>query len=412
MRPFRLSRVTAGALFLALFLALLLSGLAAGAVAVTQTTGAPTIAPDDTLVYVGTYTGPKSNGIYLFKLQSQGLDVSQTPTLVPLGLAAETPNPSFLEIDRKRRLLFAVNEVETFEGKPTGAVSAFSIDRATGKLTLINRRPSMGKGPCHLVLDKAGRNLLVANYGSGTVAVFPVGPDGRLGEATAVVQHTGSSINPDRQKGPHAHCMTLDPANHFVFACDLGLDKILTYRFDPLKGTLTPGTPAFAEVKPGAGPRHMAFRPDGRFAYVINELSSTVTAFGYDSSAGVLHELQTISTLPEHFEGPNSGAEVDVHPSGKYLYASNRGHNSVVLFTIDQEKGTLTYVEEQAAGVRTPRHFGIDPAGNYLTIANQGSDTLLPSRIDSANGRLKPSGAFASVPTPVCVKFLPPPAGR
>lgn len=404
MRPSRLSRVTAGALFLALLL-----GFAASDVGITQTPGAPTVAPGDTLVYVGTYTGARSKGIYLFKLQ----DVPQNITLVPLGLAAETPNPSFLELDSRRRLLFAVNEVDEFEGKPTGAVSAFSIDRATGKLTLLNRRSSMGKGPCHLVLDKSGRNLLVANYGSGTVAVFPVGPDGRLGEPTAVVQHTGKSINPDRQKGPHAHCMTLDPANRFAFACDLGLDKILTYRFDPLRGTLTPGEPAFTSVKPGAGPRHMVFRPDGRFAYVVNELHSTVTAFGYDSTAGALHELQTISTLPEPFEGANSGAEIDVHPSGKYLYVSNRGRNSVALFNIDPEKGTLTYVEDQDTGGRTPRHFGIEPSGKYLAVANQGSDTVLASRIDAGNGRLKPSGVFASAPTPVCVKFLPPPeAGR
>jgi 6-phosphogluconolactonase len=386
----------------------LVLGFTPGDAGIAQSREASTVAPGDTLVYVGTYTGPKSKGIYVFKLQ----DLQQNMMLVPLGLAAETPSPSYLEIDRKRRLLFAVNEVAEFEGKPTGAVSAFSIDRATGRLTLINQRPSMGKGPCHLVLDKAGRNLLVANYGSGTVAVFPVGPDGRLGEATAVVQHTGKSINPDRQKGPHAHCMALDPANRFAFACDLGLDKILTYRFDPLKGTLTPGDPAFTSVKPGAGPRHMVFRPDGRFAYVVNEMHSSVTAFAYDASAGVLRELQTLSTLPTSFEGSNSGAEIDVHPSGKYLYVSNRGRNSVALFTIDPEKGTLAYVDEQDTGGRTPRHFGIDPSGKYLAIANQASDTVLLGWIGAENGRPALSGAAASVPTPVCVKFLPPQAGR
>jgi 6-phosphogluconolactonase len=395
MRPSKLSK-------LAVLTVLL--GFAVTDVGISQTPPAPAVAPADTLVYVGTYTGARSKGIYLFKLQ----DTPQNITLVPLGLAAETPSPSFLEIDRRRRLLFAVNEIDDFEGKPTGAVSAFSIDAATGKLTLLNQRPSMGKGPCHLVLDKDGRNLLVANYGSGTVAVFPVGPDGRLGEATSVVQHTGKSVNPERQKGPHAHCMTLDPANRFVFACDLGLDKILTYRFDARKGTLTPAEPAFTPLKPGAGPRHMVFRPDGRFAYVINELTSSVTAFGYDANAGVLHELQTISTLPASFAGSNSGAEVDVHPSGKYLYASNRGHDSVALFNIDPDKGTLTYVDAQPAGGRTPRHFGIDPSGKYMAIAAQASDTVLAGRIDPGTGRLKPSGELASAPTPVCVKFLPP----
>jgi 6-phosphogluconolactonase len=361
-----------------------------------------------TFVYVGTYTGPKSKGIYLFRLQTENLEVSQNITLVPLGLAAETPSPSFIELDLKRRLLFAVNELNEFEGKPTGAVSAFSIDSATGMLRLLNQRPSMGTGPCHLVLDKARRNLLVANYGSGSVSVLPVAPDGRLGAAADVVQHTGKSVNPERQKGPHAHCVALDPANRFAFVCDLGLDKILAYRFDVEHGKLTPHAPPFAQVKPGAGPRHMVFRPDGRFAYVVNEMNSTITAFAYDSATGVLKELQTVSTLPEYFDGANSGAEVDVHPSGKYLYVSNRGHNSVVLFSVDSGKGTLTYVEEQGTGGSKPRHFGIEPSARHLAIGNQDSDTVLVCRIDAANGRLKPSGVFATVPAPACVKFLPP----
>jgi len=362
----------------------------------------------DTLVYVGTYTGGKGRGIYLFRLQTENLEVPQNITLVPLGLAAEAVNPSFLELDLKRRLLFAVNEVDRFEGKPSGAVSAFSIDAATGTLRLLNQRPSMGTGPCHLVLDKEGRNLLIANYGGGSVAVLRVGADGRLGETTAFVQHTGKSVNPTRQTGPHAHCVTLDSANRFAFVCDLGLDKVMTYRFDAAKGTLTPGAPAFTPIKPGAGPRHMVFRPDGRFAYVVNEMNSTVTAFSYDPNAGVLNELQTVSTLPEHFDGANSGAEIAVYPSGKYLYVSNRGHNSVVLFGIDQAKGTLTYVEEQGTGGRQPRHFGIEPSARHLAIGNQGSDTVLVCRIDADNGRLQPSGVFASVPSPVCVMFLPP----
>lgn len=398
-------RITAGSLIVAV--------LFSGAFSQAGTSQAPageTVPRSATLVYVGTYTTGKSTskGIYVFRLQTENLEVSQNITLAPLGLAAETPNPSYLDIDFKRRLLFAVNEIDEFEGKPTGAVSAFSIDPATGKLTLLNQRPSMGKGPCYLVLDKERRNVLVANYGSGTVAVLPVGPDGRLGDATSVVQHTGSSINPERQKGPHAHCITLDPANRFAFACDLGLDKILSYRFDAVKGTLTPNEPAFASVKPGAGPRAMVFRPDGRFAYVGNELHSSATVFRYDSNTGVLTEVQTVSTLPQHFDGRNSVAEVGMHPSGKWLYVSNRGHNSVVLFNIDPDKGTLTYVEEQGTGGRTPRHFGIEPSSKHLAIANQHSDTVLAGRIDAGNGRLKPSGVFASAPTPVFVKFLPP----
>jgi 6-phosphogluconolactonase len=266
----------------------------------------------------------------------------------------------------------------------------------------------MGTGPCHLVLDQARRNLLVANYGSGSVAVLPVGSDGRLGAATEVVQHTGRSVNPDRQRGPHAHCVTLDLANRFVFVCDLGLDKVLTYRFDTVRGKLSPGAPAFTPIKAGAGPRHMAFRPDGRFAYVANELNSTIAVFRYDSNAGVLSELQTVSTLPVYFDGANSVAEIGVHPSGRYVYVSNRGHNSVVLFSVDAEKGTLTYVEEQGTGGSKPRHFGIEPSAHHLAIANQDSDTVLVCRIDAANGRLTPSAVFTTVPTPVCVQFLPP----
>jgi 6-phosphogluconolactonase len=363
---------------------------------------------DATLVYVGTYTGPKSQGIYVFRLQAENPAVSQNITLVPLGLAAASSNPSFLALDLKRRLLFAVNEVSEFDGRPTGAVSAFAIDKTKGTLALINQQPSMGAGPCHLVLDRSGRHLLVANYGSGSVSVLPVAADGRLGVASDVVQHTGSSVNPERQKGPHAHCVTIDRANRFVFVCDLGLDKVLAYRFDARRGTLTPHDPPFAQVKPGAGPRHMVFRPDGRFAYVVNELSSTVTTFRYDANAGALHDLQTVSTLPEQFDGANTGAEVDVHPSGKWLYVSNRGHNSVVLFNVDSNTGRLTFVEEQGTGGFKPRHFGIDPSATYLAVGNQDSDTILVARIDAGNGRLKPSGVFAHAPSPVCMKFLPP----
>jgi 6-phosphogluconolactonase len=365
------------------------------------------------LMYVGTYTGKNSKGIYLFRVQTGGPGGKDDLTLVPAGLAAEAQNPSYLDVDVKRRLLFAVNETNDVDGKPTGGVSAFSIDPASGRLTLLNRRPSMGTSPCYLRLDASGRNVLVANYGSGTVAVLPVAADGQLGEATSVVQHTGKSVNPKRQQGPHAHCITLDPSNRFAFACDLGIDKILAYRFDAAKGTLTPHEPPSVPVAPGAGPRSMAFRPDGRFAYVGNELTSTITAFRYDANAGTLHELQTVSSLPASAAVDNTIAEVGMHPSGRYLYVSNRGHNSVVLFAIDEAKGTLSLVADQSTGGKTPRHFGIDPSGGYLVMANQQSDTLLAARIDPSSGRLTPSGAPVSAPTPVFVKLLPPlPPGK
>jgi 6-phosphogluconolactonase len=365
------------------------------------------ISPKDTLVYVGTYTGPKSKGIYYFKLQTSGMEVSQNITLIPLGLAAESASPSFLELDLKRRLMFAVNEVTTFEGKPAGAVSAFSIDPANGKLTLINQKSSMGPGPCHVALDKTGKFLVVSNYDGGSVSVIPVAADGKLGDATDFIQHRGKSVKPE-QEAAHAHCATFDNSNQFVYICDLGLDQVLTYKFDAEKGKLTPADPAFTPLKPGAGPRHMSFRPDGKFAYVINELNSTIVTFSQNPATGALKPQQEITTLPGYYDGPNSTAEIAVHPSGKWLYGSNRGHNSVVLYDIDKEQGTLKWVEEQGTGGKTPRHFGIQPSAVHLAICNQDSDTVLAARIDNGNGRLKPSGVFAACPSPVCAVFLPP----
>lgn len=365
-----------------------------------------TVSPKDTLVYVGTYTGPKSKGIYHFRLQTSGMEVSQNITLVPLGLAAESPSPSFLELDLKRRLLFAVNELTTYEGKPAGAVSAFSID-ATGKLTLINQKSSMGPGPCHLVLDKTGKFLIVSNYDGGSVAVIPVAADGKLGDATEFIQHKGKSIKP-QQEAAHAHCATFDPSYNYVYICDLGLDQVLAYKLDTEKGKLTPANPAVTAIKPGSGPRHMVFRPDGKFAYVINELSSTINTFSFDPATGALKQVQEISTLPGYYDGPNDCAEIGMHPSGKWVYGSNRGHNSVVLYDIDKDTGLLKWVEEQGAGGKTPRHFGIQPSAVHMAICNQDSDTVLAARIDSGNGRLKPSGVFASCPAPVCAIFLPP----
>jgi 6-phosphogluconolactonase len=352
-------------------------------------------------VYVGTYTGPKSKGIYLFRLD--GADGN----LTPLGLAGEMVNPSFVAVHPSGRFLYAVSEIAVFNGQRTGAVSSFSVDPATGKLTLLNEVSSHGGGPCHVVVDKAGRNVLVANYGGGSVAVLPIGEDGRLAEATSSVQHKGSSVNPTRQKQPHAHSINLSPDNRFALVADLGLDQILTYRFDAAKGLLTPGDPPFARVNPGAGPRHFAFLPGGAFAYAINELQSTITAFAYDSSAGTLRELQSISTLPQGVQGGNSTAEIQAHPSGRFLYGSNRGHDSIAVFSVDPTTGALTPVEQVSSGGKTPRGFGIDPGGRFLLAANQNSDNLVVFRIDPKNGRLTPTGQKFEVPSPVSVEFLP-----
>ncbi len=352
------------------------------------------------LIYVGTYTAQKSKGVYAYRFDGA------TGQLTSIGLVAETTQPSFLAVHPSRRFLYAVNEIADYEGRKSGAVSAFAIDRRSGKLTFLNEVSSRGTDPCYVSLDKTGKYVLVANYSGGSVAMFPVLEDGRLGEASAFVQHVGSSVNRERQEGPHAHSINLSPDNRFAIAADLGLDEMLIYRFDPTKGSLAPNDPPFAKVNPGAGPRHFAFHPSGRSAYVINEMQSTVTAFSYDAARGVLRVLQTISTLPKDFAGHSDTAEVQVHPSGKFLYGSNRGHDSIAVFAIDSGKGTLTPVAHVPTQGKTPRNFGIDPTGSYLFAANQDSDNIVVFRIDAKTGRLTPTGQVLEVPTPVCVKFV------
>jgi 6-phosphogluconolactonase len=352
-------------------------------------------------VYIGTYTSGASKGIYRLELDLASGKLSEP------ALAGKAVNPSFLAVHPGRRFLYAVDEIGDFGGKKTGAVSAFALDPKTGDLTRLNQQPSGGAGPCHLVVDKAGKHVLVANYGGGSVSVLPIGDDGRLGPPSDVVQHHGSSVNKQRQEGPHAHSINLDAANRFAVAADLGLDKLLVYRFDAARGKLTPNEPPSASVAAGAGPRHFAFHPDGRHAYVINELNSTVTAFRYDANRGVLTELQTVTTLPRGTRVTNYPAEVQVHPSGKFLYGSNRGHDSIAVFTIDAGTGRLTPVGHQAEGIKTPRNFGIDPTGAYLVVANQGSGSLVVFRVDPKTGKLAPTGVTAKVPAPVCVKMIP-----
>jgi 6-phosphogluconolactonase len=363
---------------------------------------APPSAAGGMLVYFGTYTGPKSKGVYVSQLDPA------TGTLTAPQLAAETTSPSFLAVHPTGSFLYAVNEVNTFGGQPGGSVSAFAIDRRTGLLKGLNAQSSQGAGPAHLIVDKDGRNVLVANYGGGSVAVLPLGKDGKLKSASAMVQHTGSSVNPQRQKEPHAHAIVLDPANRFAYVADLGLDKVLVYQFDGRNGLLTLNNPPSANVKPGAGPRHLAIHPTGRFAYVINEMNCTITAFNNDSTKGALQEAQTISTLPagQAMQSGFSGAEIEVHPSGKFLYASNRGHDSIAVFTIDQTTGRLTYVENQPTQGSTPRGFGIDPDGRYLLAGNQRSDTVVVFRIDPQSGKLTSTGSKIDLGSPVSVKFV------
>ncbi len=383
---------------LALLLGIAFSGIAANAEEPSQEGKAPS----HYRVYVGTYTGPsKSQGIYALELDTKTGELSKAK------LAGEASSPSFLAIHPNQRFLYAVSEVGDFEGEKAGAVYAFAIDPKDGALKLLNQKSSKGSGPCHLVVDRIGKNVLTANYGGGSVAVLPIAEDGQLKSATSFVQHTGSGPNSGRQQGPHAHSINVDAGNQFAAVADLGLDKVLVYRLNADDGTITPNVPPSAQVAPGAGPRHFAFHPNGKLAFVINEMHSTVTSFLYDAKRGLLSEVQTITTLPEGKFPGNSTAEVQVHPSGKFLYGSNRGHNSIAAFAIDAETGRLTPLGNQSTLGKTPRNFGIDPTGAFLLAANQDSDTIVVFKIDPETGKLSPTGHQAEVPMPVCVKFLP-----
>ena len=364
------------------------------------------------LVYVGTYTEPirfgtgrilqgKGEGIYVYRMdQSSG-------ALELVSKATGIANPSYLAFDSTRRFLYAVNELKTHEDQPSGTISAFAVDPRTGTLEFLNKRLTRGTDPCHVLVDKNRRFVFVANFMSGSVCVLPVLDDGSLGEASDFIQHQGSSVDPVRQRGPHAHSVSLDEANRFAFVPDLGLDKLMVYKFHSERGTLEPNEVPWITMKPGAGPRHMAFHPSGRFAYLINELDSTLAALSYDGGRGTLKELQIVPTLPEGFHGESTCGDVQISPSGTFAYASNRGHDSMVIYKIDQRTGELTHVDHAPTQGKTPRHFGIDPTGRFLLAANQDTDTLVTFHIDPQTGNVLPTGHATQVPTPVCVKFLP-----
>ncbi len=354
---------------------------------------------DSVVMYVGTYT-PKGEGIYIFSLDLK------TGNIVEIDTVTGLKNPSFVALHPTGRFLYTVNEVQDFEGQKSGAVTGFSVDQASGKLTRLNQHSSGGMGPCHLSVAHDGSHVLVANYGSGSVAAISLDEKGFLERITGFAQHEGSSVDPKRQVAPHAHSIWPDPANRFALAADLGLDKILVYKYDADAGSLTPNQVPSAESTPGSGPRHMAFHPDGRYLYVADELTSTVSVFRYDPADGTLLPSQTVSMLPENFEEVSYAAEILVHPSGRYVYASNRGHDSIAVFKTDPETGRLSPVQYASTRGAWPRNFGIDPTGKFLIAANQNSDNLVVFKIDSKTGQLEFSGKELSVPSPVCVRFL------
>lgn len=352
------------------------------------------------MVYIGTNTSSSSLGIYRF-----GLDVA-TGSTTPVELAATVRNPTFLAASSDRRFLYAVSEISDFEGKKSGGVSSFSMDLTTGNLTLLNQQPSGGRGPCHVCVTPDGRYVATANYSSGSIALLPVKPDGSLTSPTMVIQHTGSSVNPKRQEGPHAHSVNFDPAGRFLFAADLGIDQVKIYRLDPATDSVHANDPAHATVQPGAGPRHLAFHPGGRFVYVITEMGNTMTVFSCDPDAGALREVQTTSTLPAGYTDKTFAAEVRMHPSGKFLYGSNRGHDSIAIFKIDEASGMLTPIGHEPTGGKIPRNFNIDPSGQWLLAANQDSDNVVLYHINE-NGTLSRTGEITGISKPVCVLFVP-----
>ncbi len=349
-------------------------------------------------IYVGTYTRG-SGGIHLLEMDAD------TGAIANKGVVAECASPSFLAIARAGRYVYAVNEVGDFGGAATGSVSAFRRDPSAGRLHPLNVKSSHGSYPCHICLSKSGRHVLVANYGSGTVAVLPVNADGGLGDASCVIQHEGAGVNKARQEGPHAHSVHLDAANRFALACDLGTDQVLVYRFDAEKGVLSPNAPPHIAAEPGAGPRHLAFHPNGRFVYVINELKSTIAAYRYDAARGALTAVGVVRTLPESFTGISTTAEVVVHPSGKWVYGSNRGHDSLAAFAVNPASGALRFVCHQPTLGRTPRNFIADPSGRFVIVANQDSNSIVVLRVNEKDGRLDPTGHSCEAPLPVCLRF-------
>ena len=358
--------------------------------------------PGELLLYVGTYTSGKSEGIYLYRFNLSSGELKHVSTMPGVK------DPSYLALAPNRRYLYAVNEVEDFGGKKSGALSAFAVDQRTGQLRLLNQQPSSGGAPCYVTVDRTGRFALVANYSGGNVVVLPIRNDGSLGEATDVKQDEGSSVNTDRQQGPHAHCIELDPTNRFAYTCDLGTDKIMCFRFDRKRGKLIPNEKPWVAVKPGAGPRHLTFHPSGKYAYLMNEMHVTVTAFAVDRVGGSLREIQTLPALPGDPTSADSGADIHVSPDGRFLYCSNRGHDSIATFMIDPRSGKLTYVAHESTGGKTPRNFAIDPTGTFLLVANQRSDTIVTFRRDRKTGRLANTGKFSEIPSPVCLKFTTP----
>lgn len=351
-------------------------------------------------LFFGTYTRAESEGIY-----SAQFDVVEG-TLLPLNEPVYSENPSFLAVAPDKQVLYAINEVNNYLGKGTGAVTAFRIDQETHALTELNHQSSHGAHPAHIVVDGTGRFVLTANYSGGNVAVIAIDSSGTLGSLEQMVVHTGSGPNLQRQKQPHPHSVTFSPDQRHVVVADLGIDQVKIYRWDAHEGTLTLNDPSAFNTAAGAGPRHFAFHPHMNYAYVINELASTITALNFNPDNGALTKVSTVSTLPEDWQGRNTCADIHLSKDGRFVYGSNRGHNSIAVFEIDRNTGELTRVQNQATRGSTPRNFALDPTGKWLLVANQNSDSITIFSIDNESGMLVPVGEPYTIPSPVCIRFL------
>jgi 6-phosphogluconolactonase len=346
-------------------------------------------------VYFGSHSAAPGAGFSLARFDAGTGALSKPEFLL------EAKEPAFFVLSAEGTRLYTCNS-----GTP-GGLSAYAVDPHTGHLTLLNRVLAGGGDTSFICLDRSGRHVLVANYDGGSVAVFALRPDGSIGDWTAFDQHRGQSVNPVRQTHAYAHAIVLDQANRFALVPDLGLDKLFIYRFDEATGSLVPHAPAYVQIAPGSGPRHVRFHPNGRWVYLINEIASTIEAFNWDARAGTLSPFQTVSTLPADFKGENACAELEIHPNGRFLYGANRGHDSVAVFAINQATGVLTPVEYHPSGGRTPRNFTFDPTAQWILLTNQDSGNAVVFRVDAASGRLTQTGDPVPVPAPFCERFLP-----
>ncbi len=357
------------------------------------------IAQKRSFLLVGTYTSGTSEGVHVY-------DFATGTGEAKLLEVAKVANPSFLAISPNEKNVFAVSEIANERAKG-GKIVSFAFDKSTGKLTKINEQASQGNNPCYVTVDKTGKWVITGNYSSGTLAVLPAGKGGRLDSAVSSIAHEGSSVNSDRQNEPHVHATVLSPDEKYLYVPDLGIDKIMVYRFNKKTGSLTPANTPFVMTRPGSGPRHFTFHPNKKFAYLVEELTGGVSAYRYNQKNGDLALIQNISTLEPDFMGYPGSADIHVSPDGRFLYASNRGaSNNIAIFSIDKQSGSLTAIGHQPVLGKTPRNFNFDPTGNWLLVANQDSDEIVIFNINKETGLLKDSGKRIKLGKPVCIKWI------